>query len=142
MVLFLNKSPNYSANCNMAGYSKKALIDKLGYKSSDTVYTFEAPDWITMYLIECGVTPLRQTPAAWAHGFFMNTSQLEKFLKTIKLDQVEKGVWVSWPKKSSNTETDLTEQTFRDHILALGWVDTKVCAVDEMWSGLKFLRRK
>ncbi|MEK7602749.1 MAG: DUF3052 domain-containing protein [Patescibacteria group bacterium] len=51
-------------------------------------------------------------------------------------------VWVSWPKKISNVETDITEQTLRDIILPLGWVDTKVCAVSATWSGLKFLRRK
>ena len=51
-------------------------------------------------------------------------------------------IWVSWPKKSSAMFIDLTEQDFRDHILPLGWVDVKVCAVDEDWSGLKFLKRK
>ena len=51
-------------------------------------------------------------------------------------------IWVSWPKKSSPLYIDLTEQDFRDHILPLGWVDVKVCAVDDDWSGLKFLKRK
>ena len=51
-------------------------------------------------------------------------------------------IWLSWPKKSSPLYVDLTEQDFRNHILPLGWVDVKVCAVDEDWSGLKFLRRK
>jgi len=51
-------------------------------------------------------------------------------------------IWVSWPKKASPLFRDLTEQDFRDHILPLGWVDVKVCAVDADWSGLKFLKRR
>jgi hypothetical protein len=55
----------------------------------------------------------------------------------------EKGfIWVSWPKKISKVPTDITEQTLRDLILPLGWVDTKVCAVSDIWSGLKFMRRR
>jgi hypothetical protein len=51
-------------------------------------------------------------------------------------------VWVAWPKRSSRVPTDLTEDTFRELLLATGWVDTKVCAIDETWSGLKFVLRK
>jgi hypothetical protein len=51
-------------------------------------------------------------------------------------------VWVAWPKRSSGIATDLTEDTFREDLLSSGWVDTKVCAVDETWSGLKFVLRK
>ena len=51
-------------------------------------------------------------------------------------------IWMSWPKKSSALFVDLTEQEFRNQILPLGWVDVKVCAVDQDWSGLKFLKRK
>jgi hypothetical protein len=51
-------------------------------------------------------------------------------------------IWVCWPKKSSKVPTNITEQTIRDIILPTGWVDTKVCAVSDVWSGLKFLRRK
>jgi hypothetical protein len=51
-------------------------------------------------------------------------------------------VWVSWPKKSSGVATDLTENVVRDTALALGLVDIKVCAIDDVWSGLKFVIRK
>jgi hypothetical protein len=51
-------------------------------------------------------------------------------------------LWVAWPKKASGVATDLTEDVVRGIGLAVGWVDVKVCAVDEVWSGLKFLRRK
>ncbi|MDQ1438073.1 MAG: hypothetical protein QOK43_1702 [Acidimicrobiaceae bacterium] len=50
-------------------------------------------------------------------------------------------LWVAWPKKASGVPTDLTENVLRDMLLPTGWVDTKVCAVDETWSGLKFLKR-
>jgi hypothetical protein len=49
---------------------------------------------------------------------------------------------VAWPKRSSGVATDLTEDAFRDELLPSGWVDTKVCAVDETWSGLRFVLRK
>jgi hypothetical protein len=51
-------------------------------------------------------------------------------------------VWVAWPKKASGVATDLTENVVREIGLPLGWVDVKVCAIDETWSGLKFYRRK
>jgi hypothetical protein len=51
-------------------------------------------------------------------------------------------LWVAWPKKSSGVKTDVTEDVVREVVLPGGWVDVKVCAVDETWSGLKLLRRK
>ncbi len=51
-------------------------------------------------------------------------------------------IWVAWPKKSSGVVTDITENVVRETGLPLGWVDVKVCAIDEIWSGLKFYRRK
>jgi hypothetical protein len=50
-------------------------------------------------------------------------------------------VWVAWPKKSSGVATDLTENVLRDVLLPTGWVDVKVCAIDQTWSGLKFVKR-
>ncbi len=51
-------------------------------------------------------------------------------------------LWIAWPKRSSGVETDITEDTLRDVILPLGLVDTKVCAIDQTWSGLRFVIRK
>ena len=51
-------------------------------------------------------------------------------------------IWVSWPKKASKVDTDITEDTIRDVSLPLGLVDVKVCAIDETWSGLKLMIRK
>ena len=52
------------------------------------------------------------------------------------------GIWVAWPKRSSGVVTDISENTLREDILPSGWVDNKVCAIDETWSGLRFVLRK
>jgi hypothetical protein len=124
-----------------AGYSGKTLAEKLGFKPLDTVYVFGAPEDFQEYLRSEHVVGSHGLPALWAHGFFKSQAELDTFLDTIDLDNIEKGLWVSWPKKTSGIKTDLTEQTFRDKILPLGWVDIKVAAIDEIWSGLKFTRR-
>lgn len=127
---------------SVVGYSGKPLVDKLGYLAGDKVYTFYAPFKFSNLLRDEGVQVSREPTATWGHAFFYSQSGLQDFLDKHNLDDFEKGLWVSWPKKSSGVETDLTEQSFRDAILPLGWVDTKVCAIDDTWSGLKFLRRK
>jgi hypothetical protein len=125
-----------------AGYSGKPLVAKLGYKPGDKVYTLDAPDDFAAHLIENGIVLVSALPAEWVHMFVKSQAELKKLLQTLTLEQIGKGLWVSWPKKASKVKTDLTEQTFRDLILPLGWVDTKVVAVDETWSGLKFYPRK
>jgi hypothetical protein len=125
-----------------AGYAGKPLIAKLGYKPLDMVYIFNAPQKFKDYLKEESVIASSGLPALWAHGFFRTQAELHTFLDSINLDSIEKGLWVSWPKKSSGIKTDLTEHTFREIILPLGWVDIKVAAVDETWSALKFTRRQ
>jgi hypothetical protein len=77
----------------------------------------------------------------WGHVFCEKQADLEAFLAGNGLESVTDGWWFSWPKKASGLATDLTEQSFRDTILPLGWVDVKVVAIDDTWSGLKFLRR-
>lgn len=124
-----------------AGYSGKQLIDKLGYNPGDVVALIDAPDWFKKYLFDCGVTVAKSDPG-WLHGFFSSTDALAKFLHSQNLEAIQKGLWVSWPKKISGVKADVSEQTFRDLILPLGWVDTKVVAVDDTWSGLLFRRRK
>ena len=125
-----------------AGYSNKPLVTKLGYKPTEKVYEFGMPHDVSKYLHEEGIELVLRSPATWAHGFFNWMNELEFFLSSTDLNQIEKGLWVSWPKKASGIETDLTEQTFRDIILPLGWVDTKVSAINETWSGLLFYRHK
>lgn len=77
------------------------------------------------------------------HGFFTSlaglTRQLPAIRKKMRPDAI---VWVSWPKKTAGVSTDLTENAIRDAALPLGLVDVKVCAVDDVWSGLKLVVRK
>jgi hypothetical protein len=124
------------------GYSGKPLVEKLGFKPGDTVYVEDTPGWYSNFAEQYGLELEPGLPATQAHLFFNEKSQLLNFFKESDLNLIKSSLWVSWPKKSSGVKTDLTEQTFRDIILPLGWVDVKVAAVDETWSGLKFLRRK
>jgi hypothetical protein len=68
---------------------------------------------------------------------------LAKRLTTLRTKLDDAGIlWISWPKKAAQVETDITEDTIREVALPLGFVDVKVCAVDETWSGLKFMVRR
>jgi hypothetical protein len=126
----------------MAGYSDTPLLHKLGYEEDDTVWAQNAPRWFLNDLLEAMVLPVEALPATWMHAFLTTSKELAALMERIDLENIEKGFWVSWPKKSSGLQTDINEQSFRDAILPLGWVDVKVCAIDDIWSGLKFVRRK
>ena len=81
--------------------------------------------------------------ARFVHLFVTSRADLEKRLETLREKLDDAGVlWVSWPKKSSGVATDVTEDTIRAVALPLGYVDVKVCAVDETWSGLKLMIRR
>lgn len=129
-------------NNPQAGYSNTPLLKKLGYEPGNSVLALYAPDWFAEELKDGGVMLATALPATWAHGFFYSKNVVEHFLASVPLEDIVKGLWVSWPKKASHVVTDLTEQVFRDLILPLGWVDIKVAAIDDTWSGLKFTRRK
>jgi len=131
-----------------AGYSGKPLIDKLGFKPGMRVLLLNAPGDYNALLegdpsgIEFFNSAVRNQVDA-IHGFFLRRSVLEQALpRLIALLKPGGMLWVSWPKKSSKVQTDLTEDVLRSVVLPTGLVDTKVCAVDETWSGLKFLWRK
>jgi hypothetical protein len=123
-------------------YSDTPLIKKLGYNKDKSILLINSPDWFRDLLNESSIPATTSLPATWAHVFCDTQNELFRFLNYADLDSIEKGVWFSWPKKSSGVETDLTEQTFRDAVLPIGWVDVKVAAIDETWSALKFLRRR
>jgi hypothetical protein len=106
------------------------------------VYVINGPERFIDALQDSGIGISNKLPADWVHLFADKRLSVEELLATLKLKDVSKGLWVSWPKKASKVSTDLTEQTFRDLILPLDWVDTKVAAIDEIWSGLKFVRRR
>lgn len=125
-----------------AGYSGKPLADKLGFQPSDTVFVEDTPDWYSTFADDNGLELTPSLPATHAHLFCNGKAVLMDFLHDYSLDQIEKSLWVSWPKRSSGVKTDAVEQILRDALLPLGWVDVKVAAIDNTWSGLKFLRRK
>jgi hypothetical protein len=77
------------------------------------------------------------------HLFVTKRSALEKNMQALRRKVADTGtIWVSWPKKSSGVQTDVTEDVIRAVALPLGFVDVKVCAVDETWSGLKLMIRR
>ncbi len=78
-----------------------------------------------------------------AHVFVTQRSFLQKYLTKLRASlKADVPIWISWPKKSAKVATDITEDTIRDVALPLGFVDIKVCAVSEVWSGLKIVVRK
>ncbi len=131
----------------MTGYSGTPLAKKLGYKSPLTLLTINAPEDYREWLgaLPPGVTIAEQAKAPYAgvHVFATRRGALEKYLTACKKTLESSGfVWISWPKKSSEMETDITEDVIRDLALPMGFVDIKVCAVTEVWSGLKLVIRK
>ena len=126
-------------------YSGKPLYQKLGLKPGMRCLAIRPPPHYSDLVTGAeGVRFLkRAAPADIVHVFCRRQSDVASLFARALASVVDGGmIWVSWPKKSSALYIDLTEQDFRDHILPLGWVDVKVCAVDADWSGLKFLKRK
>ena len=130
-----------------AGYSGTPLAKKLGYKPGFRAHLVAAPaelqDWLAPLPegVLFGARPGAQTDLV--HGFFTEAAALAKQLKSLRSTlKPEAVLWVSWPKKSAKVATDITEDTIRHLALPLGWVDVKVCAVSDVWSGLKLVVRK
>jgi hypothetical protein len=131
----------------MAGYSETPLPQKLGIKPGLTVVTINAPAKYQRLIgkIPDGVTfSDRLKPgSSFVHLFTSRQSDLQKKMSILREKISDDGtVWVSWPKKSSGISTDVTEDVIREVALPLGFVDIKVCAVDETWSGLKLMIRR
>jgi hypothetical protein len=131
----------------MAGYSGIPLPQKLGIKPGLTVVTINAP---TNYRRLLGTIPQGVTfsdrfkpDSSFVHVFIKKRSELETRLSALREKMADTGtVWVSWPKKSCGVPSDVTEDVVRAVALPLGFVDVKVCAIDETWSGLKLMVRR
>ena len=129
------------------GYSGTPLAKKLGLKSPLKFLTINAPGEYASWLGDLPegvklVTKARP-PVEAAHVFTTESVFLDAALSRLRNELKQDGfVWVSWPKKSSKVLTDITEDTIRDIALPLGFVDVKVCAVSEIWSGLRLVIRK
>jgi hypothetical protein len=130
----------------MAGYSRKALVVKLGIKKGMRVAALGSP--VAYEKLVGGLpdevnvaTSLRGT-VDFIHFFTKSENELRRTFTRLKKSLVEDGMlWVSWPKGASKVATDLNENVVRKIGLETGLVDVKVCAVDETWSGLKFVYR-
>jgi len=129
-----------------AGYSGRSLAEKLGIKAGVRLCGVNAP---THYGTLIGPLPPGAAYSADAreadiiHVFVADRADLARLKDDlVESPKVGAALWISWPKKSSTLFVDLTESGIRELILPTGWVDVKVCAVDEDWSGLKFLRRR
>lgn len=130
----------------MAGYSGTPLRKKLGIKDGFRVRFVEAPSEVLAELkpalTGCELVGDGKAPLDFVQVFTQSKTELEKEFKRITRQLAPAGMlWVSWPKKSSGVATDLDENIVRETGLAAGLVDVKVCAVTEVWSGLKFVRR-
>jgi hypothetical protein len=130
----------------MPGYSGTPLPKKLGIKPGFRVCLSDPPPEVCAELktelAGCETTDNGKTPLDFAMVFTKSKAPLTKEFKRISRLLAPAGMlWVSWPKKSSGVTTDLDENIVREIGLAAGLVDVKVCAVTEVWSGLKFVRR-
>ena len=131
----------------MAGYSGTPLPQKLGIKPGLTVVTINTPKNYRRLLgtIPEGVTFSNRlrSESTFVHVFIRKHSELANRLPVLREKIADAGtVWVSWPKRSAGVPTDVTEDVIRDVALPIGFVDVKVCAIDETWSALKLMVRR
>jgi hypothetical protein len=131
----------------VAGCSLTPLPQKLGIKPGMIVVTIDPPEDYRKLLdplpsgVNFATRPVGNTK--FVHLFVTRRSQLTNQLSILRRKIADDAtLWVSWPKKSSGVATDITEDVIRAVALPLGFVDIKVCAVDEIWSGLKLMIRR
>jgi hypothetical protein len=129
----------------MAGYSGTPLVRKLGIKPGFTIAFVNAPTGFAKQLDLPADVIINSRSRQWldfAQLFVKSEKELTReFSEYAKRLNPSGMIWVSWPKKSSGVATDLAEGTVRAIGLAAGLVDVKICAVDDVWSGLKFVFR-
>jgi len=128
----------------MAGYSGKTVVQKLGIKPGFRIFVDGAPvaygDIVGELPDEVTVVSRPKAPLDVVHLFATEAAGLAGRLRKYRDAIVPDGmIWVSWPKKASGVATDLSDVVIRDTALKLGLVDIKVCAIDDIWSGLKFV---
>ena len=130
-----------------AGYSGTPLFKKLGIKEAYRVLPLDAPKEYESLLapLPPAVVFVTQPDSTVdiAHAFVTRREELAKILSLLRKKlKPDAALWISWPKKSAKVPTTITEDTIRELALPLGFVDIKVCAVTEVWSGLKLVVRK
>ena len=131
----------------VAGYSGTPLAKKLGIKEGGRILLVGAPKEYARLVapLPAGVQMVKAAGATTdlIHIFATARKDLERALTSVlKAMRSDAAIWVSWPKKASGVATDITEDTIREVALPMGLVDIKVCAVSEVWSGLKLVVRR
>ena len=126
----------------MAGYSGTPLVKKLGFKPNSEIRVINEPDgyWDWVSPLPESISTTSKNNLDFVHLFVQSQNKFEKELIILREKLNPDGmIWVSWPKKSSNIKSDVDENTIRDFALKNKLVDVKVCAVSEVWSGLKLV---
>lgn len=131
----------------MPGYSGTPLVKKLGIKPGSRLFVSGSPadyrELVAPLPHKATVSARLDDTVDIVHFFTTSKTELAKFLRdSLRKLRSDAVVWISWPKKASKVPTDITEDTIREVALPLGLVDIKVCAVDDIWSGLKLVVRK
>ena len=131
-------------NAGAAGYSGTPLVRKLGIKPGSRLGLVGAPDGFDATLGELppGVTVRRRPRSALdvILVFCSGRAELERGLPTLRAAlEPAGGLWIAWPKRSSGVVSDLDDRVVRELGLGAGLVDNKVCAIDAVWSGLRFV---
>ena len=132
-----------------AGYSGTPLLKKLGVKDGLSGLLISIPDTVEALhdfnnwrRVKSVKTPRGASggPYDYIHYFSADKTAFEKLLPTLRKALEQNGmIWISWPKKASGVPSSITEDIVRKHALKTRLVDVKVCAVDEIWSGLKLV---
>lgn len=130
----------------MAGYSGRSLVEKLGIKPRTRIAIVNPPRGFraTLGKLPPGVTVAARPRGVmpFIHVFTRSRDELESTLPGLmKALDPAGALWISWPKKTSGVTTDITEDVIRAVALPTGLVDVKVAAIDDVWSGLKLVRR-
>jgi hypothetical protein len=128
----------------MAGYSQTPLLKKLGLKAGHRAWVLHPPEHYFEALAplpeDVEIKSTLRASLNFAHFFVSRQADFKKYIIAARDHLQPDGmIWVSWPKKAAKVPTDLDENVIRDFGLKSGLVDVKVCAVDEVWSGLKFV---
>lgn len=121
------------------GYSGTPLPKKLGVSEDSRVLFTNAP---ASFVSAVGLSSNAETDLDVVVAFCLTLADLDAAFALRDAIKKNGAIWIAWPKKASKIPTEITEQTLRDVGLPLGIVDNKVCAIDETWSGLRFVWRK
>lgn len=127
----------------MAGYSGTPLVHKLGIKEGHRVAVLGAPKGFALDAPYAHVSSRLGKHHDVVIAFVTARKDLAAIVDKVRPRMAPAcGLWIAWPKKSSGVATDMTEQAIRDVALPTGLVDNKVCAIDDIWSGLRLVIRR